>query len=123
MPRVLVFWTVIIAVVAAALIWRAVRQRRSMPRPDPGCSADDAWTHYFTGAGSLNERDRRAIGAFPSLGAEAGEAIRERVTSVVESACRSEDPQTALRIALMDATDRFVLGETVHEARHADHGA
>ncbi|MDH3284533.1 MAG: hypothetical protein OEQ13_07305, partial [Acidobacteriota bacterium] len=58
----------------------------------------------------------RAIESLPRLGHDAAERIRKSVGEAVDRALAAADPQAALRKEVMDATDRFVLSETVYSA-------
>ncbi|NIM01825.1 MAG: hypothetical protein GTN89_13565 [Acidobacteria bacterium] len=69
----------------------------------------DAWSHYLTAGESWSDHDRAAIRALRELSQDEFDRIKSSVQAVQAKALADPSPQAALRRAVMDATDRFVL--------------
>jgi hypothetical protein len=113
---------IILLVVAALGALIAVQNRRSKPKaaPAPDCTLDDAWRHYFTHPSAASERDRKALDGATSE-AELRERLEPSLHEATERAIAAERPLIVLREAIMDATDRFLMVETLYD--HEDPAA
>jgi len=64
-------------------------------------------------AGSMDGADRAAIASMKEAGEDAGKAARAAYAAAVERALAAPQPLPVLREAIMDATDQFVMAESL----------
>jgi len=106
-----------VVVLLAAIATVGYFLSRPKPATAPKRDTDDTWDLYLAGSKAWTDRDREAIEALRRLPQTEVDRIRASVNQTQTEALASPDPQAALRRAVMDSTDRFVLADV-----HRDDG-
>jgi hypothetical protein len=88
------------------------RQRHQKPK-QPECSLDDAWNHYLGNSEKWSARDRRAIEHVQGGKTKLADKVKASMQTTIDKTSSAAEPLPILRQAIMDATDRFMLGENV----------
>lgn len=109
-----------IALVLALLIAAETWLRRPKKPADPACTVDRALEHYTSHPELWAERDRRAIADLRAE--EPSAALAASLHRTVETALAAEEPLVELRRAIMEATDRFVMEETLYRPEAGNEG-
>ncbi len=117
MTAVLIVVAVIAVVFILFVLYERLARRQEKAELQPECSAETAWSEYLENRSAWPERHRRAIDALRRQSGEHEETAQRSVDRAIGRALQAPDPQAALRLEIMDATDRFVLSETVASAR------
>ena len=111
------FSTILVVVAVLSILVAAdyfLRQRRKVT-PAKECTPDSAWEHYAANPESWSSRDRQAIEKL-SQRQDAAAEVRKSMGQTVDKALAAPNPTVVLRRAIMDATDRFVMAETLYGA-------
>ena len=106
---------VILGVAAAVLL----RRTKSSEARGPENNLDTAWERYIRRPGEWSKRDQQAIKRLSDVDDEALRNLKASVGETVEQALAAPNPQVALRQAIMDATDRFVMAENLYTENEA----
>ena len=106
---------VAVVVVLAALI--LMQQRRAQPRAAarPECTLEEAWAHYFDHPAEAPARDQAASAGLGSAREEAAQRLLPRLEATAAEALASAEPLVVLRQAIMDASERFIMVETLYD--------
>ena len=107
---------VIFAIVAGVILIAAAiffLRPRAEARPEPESTMGSAWGQYVAGLQNCSPRDRRAIESLTRDGSGAAAAVQATLAETWREAQPAPDPRVALRQAIMDATDRFLMDETM----------
>ena len=104
-----------IAGVMAAFIAAEYLSRRPKKAADPQCSLETACKHYLENPDKWSARDRLAIESISTDLSGTREKLTESLSATVEESLASPEPTAVLREAIMDATDRFVMAETLYQ--------
>ena len=106
---------VIVVIVIAIIVAAVSSKRRPQTATVPKSDDEDTWDRYLASTESWSDHDRKAVEALRRLPeAEVGR-IKESVHRTQAKALAAPNPQAALRRAVMDATDRFVLVDAHRE--------
>jgi hypothetical protein len=113
--------TVVVLLVGVAVVVAAIAAVSLLrPRPKvgsaPECTLEAAWNHYVENSRQWSSRDHLAIERCARGDREAAEKLRETLSGTVDNALSAADPLVVLRLAIMDATDRFVTAEALYGA-------
>lgn len=108
--------SVVILGVAASFF---LRRTKTGEARGPENDLNAAWERYVRRTGEWSNRDQQAIKKLADVSDEAAQKLRESVGETVDQALAAANPQVALRQAIMDATDCFVMAETLYAEKES----
>jgi len=109
-----------VVLIAAAIVFLRPRARA---KPEQESSMDSAWVQYVAVRPNCASRDRRAIGSLDGDGSGAAGSVKSALAETWQQAQSAPDARVALRQAIMDATDRFLMDETMRGDESSDEGS
>lgn len=116
MTHIIIISVAIVAMIALVIIGHYLYPRREKAAGRK-CTSADAWDAYVATPGKRSARDREAIARLPQAGEETVGRLKQSIRETVERCQAAAKPLATLRQAIMDATDQFVLAETVFDAK------
>lgn len=105
--------SVVIVIAVVAVILNRPSNREPSKAANPDAVLSTAWDHYVTHPDKWSARDRRVIDRVARLDGETSKHLADSLGETVEQALAAPNPQAALRKAVMDATDRFVMADSL----------